>query len=82
MHCGYNGVCSYSEVKGVGMLTQLLQQPLLQAARRRLGLLQRREGLHRADVQVLPKGEAQDVQVLPAVPERTGERDEDYEEEK
>lgn len=64
---------SYSEVEGVGMLTQLLQQPLLQAAQRRLFLLQRGEGLDRADVQILPEGKAQDVQVLPTITKRTGQ---------
>jgi len=66
---------SYREVEGVGVLTQLLQQPLLQPARRcRLRLLQRREGLEGADVQVFPEGKAQHVQVLPAVAERTRQR--------
>ena len=32
------------------------------------------------DVEVLPEGEAQDVEVLTAIAERAGQSDEDYEE--
>lgn len=55
------------------MLTQLLQQPLLQVTQRLLFLLQRRKGLDSADVQILPEGEAQDIQVLPTVTKRTSQ---------
>lgn len=55
------------------MLTELLQQPLLQTAQRFLVLLQGREGLEGADVQILPEGKAQDIQVLPTITERTGQ---------
>lgn len=69
---------SYGEGEGVRVLTQLLQQPLLQPAQRPLGfllllLLLWREDLQRAHVQVLPEGQAQDVQVLPTVTKRTGQ---------
>lgn len=56
------------------MLTQLLHQPLLQVAQRLLFLPQRRESLDGADEQILPEGEAQDVQVLPTITERTSQR--------
>lgn len=55
------------------MLTQLLQQPLLQVAQRLLDFLQGRKALEAADIQVLPEGKAQDIQVLPTITERTGQ---------
>lgn len=55
------------------MLTQFLQQPLLQAAQGLLLPPQGRERLDGADVQILPEGKAQDIQVLPTVTERAGQ---------
>lgn len=60
---------TYRETEGIGFRAQLLNQPLLQVAQRPLVLLQRREDLEGADKQILPKGEAQNIKVLPAVTE-------------
>lgn len=95
----------------MGVLTQLLQQTLLQPTVGLLLLWNRREGLRNTqnlnsqwkqrdskgssmtkgpdqnpadflhleggDVEILPERQAQNVQVLPAVAERTGQSDED-----
>lgn len=63
----------YSKAEGVGMLSQLLYEPLLQAAQRLLLVLQGRESLDRADVKILPERKAQDIQVLPTITKCTGQ---------
>lgn len=64
---------SYGKAEGVGMLTKLLYEPLLQVAQRLLLLLQRGESLDSADIEILPEGKAQDIKVLPAVTKRTSQ---------
>lgn len=61
---------SYSEGKGVCVLTQLCQQSLLQLAQVLLNFLHRRKDLDGADKQVLAEGKTQDVDVLPTITER------------
>lgn len=61
---------SYSEGKGVCVLTQLCQQSLLQRAQVLLSLVHRRKDLDGADKQVLAEGNTQDVDVFPTVTER------------
>ena len=64
------------DLKGerVGMLAQLLDEALLQPCQGLLVLGGRRERLHVGHKQVLAKGQAQDIQVLPAVAEGAGQR--------
>lgn len=60
---------SYSEGKGMCILTQLCQQPFLQPAQRLLILLRWRKDLDGVDKQIFPEGQAQDVEVFPAITE-------------
>ena len=64
------------DLKGerVGVLAQLLDEALLQPRQGLLVLRGRRERLHVGHKQVLAKGQAQDIQVLPAVAEGAGQR--------
>lgn len=55
------------------MWTQLLHQLLLQVTQGLCDLLWRWEDLDGAHIQVLPEGEAQDVQVLAAVAKGAGQ---------
>lgn len=64
---------TYREGEGVSVLTQLLHQLLLQGTHSFFVLLLRWEDLDRADKEVFPEGEAQDVQVLAAVAEGAGQ---------
>lgn len=64
---------THREGEGVGMLTQLLHQPLLQVTQSFSVLLLRWVDLDRANKQFFPEGEAQDVQVLAAVAEGAGQ---------
>lgn len=66
---------THGEGEGVAVWTQLLHQLLLQGTQGPGVLLGRGEDLHGADMQVLPEGEAQDVQVLAAVAEGAGQSD-------
>lgn len=61
---------SYSEGKGVCILTQLCQHSVLQLAQRLLIFLRWRKDLDGADKQILSKGKTQDVEILPTVTER------------
>ena len=63
------------DLKGerVGVLAQLLDEALLQPSQGLLVLRGWREGLHVGHKQVLAKGQAQDIQVLPAVAEGAGQ---------
>lgn len=69
---------SYLEGEGVGMLAQLLNQPLLQARQGLLLLRDRGEGLDVGHEKVLAEGQSQHVQVLPAIAEGTGQRHKDW----
>lgn len=60
---------SYSEGKGVCILTQLCQHSVLQLAQRLLIFLHWRKDLDGADKQILSKGKTQDVEILPTVTE-------------
>lgn len=64
---------THREGEGVGVWTQLLHQLLLQVTQSFNVLLLRWEDLDRADKQVFPEREAQDVQVLTAVAEGAGQ---------
>lgn len=59
----------------MAMWTQLIHQLLLQGTQGPGVLLGRWEDLDGAHMQVLPEGEAQDVQVLAAVAEGAGQSD-------
>lgn len=65
----------------MGVASQLLDEPLLETSQTGLLLLfllqrWRREDLDVGHKQVLPEGQAKDVQVLPTVAEGAGQRDE------
>lgn len=64
------------DLKGerVGVLAQLLDEALLQPRQGLLVLGGWWEGLHVGHKQVLAKGQAQDIQVLPAIAEGAGQR--------
>lgn len=64
------------------MFSQLLHQAFLEPGQPLLRVRRRREGLAVGREQVLPEGQAQNVQVFPTVPEGAGQRDEDWREEK
>lgn len=76
MATGQRRLWSGADLKGegVGMLAQLLDEPLLQPRQGLPVLGGRREGLYVGHKQVLAKGQAQDVQVLPPIAEGTGQR--------
>lgn len=63
----------YLKGKGVRMLAQLLDETLLQPCQGLLVLRGWREGLHIGHKQVFAKGQAQDIQVLPAIAEGAGQ---------
>jgi len=68
----------YLEGEGVGMLAQLLDEPLLQPRQGLLLLGDRGEGLGVGHEEVLAEGQPQHVQVLAAVAEGAGQRHEDW----
>lgn len=57
----------------IGMFAQLLDEALLQPRQGLLVLRGRREGLHVGHKQILAKGQAQDIQVLPAIAKGAGQ---------
>lgn len=63
------GCRSYSEGKGTCILAQLCQQPFLQPAQRLLILLRWRKDLDCVGEQIFPEGQAEDVEVFPAITE-------------
>lgn len=69
---------SYHEAEGVGVGTQFAQQSLLQAGEGLRGALGRGEGLPGGQEEILAEGEAQDVQILTAIAEGTGQRHENW----
>lgn len=69
---------AYHEAEGVGVGTQFAQQPLLQAGEGLGGALSRGEGLPGGQEEILAEGEAQDVQILTAIAEGTGQRHEHW----
>ena len=65
------------EGEGVGMLAQLLDEALLQAGEGLPVLGHGGEGLRVGHKEILPEGQAQHIQVLAAVTERTRQGHED-----
>jgi len=63
----------YLEGEGVGVFSQFLNQPFLKTSQTLLLLGRRGEGLDVGHKQVFPERQPEDVQVLAAVPERTGQ---------
>lgn len=69
---------AYHEAEGVGVGTQFAQQSLLQAGEGLGGALGRGESLPGGQEEILAEGEAQDVQILTAIAEGTGQRHENW----